>query len=552
MGYLLARTFFDMAEYDRCAHALSNVAAPKALFLRGYAKFMAGERAKMERLGDPLSPADVRHATNEQLVEVLELVQPYLDVSAGKGDAWLHFLHGLVHARLGNSPEAVESLAASIALYPYNWSAWEELANLMVSENLFASTRQRLPESFMKQFFAAHCVLHRAFDIEEVQPALKSLRSTFSSATGMVPRLVALCLSEQRLYAECAERWESINAADPYCLDGLVSYANALFALGKETRLGFVAHNALAVDRQRPEPWIAVGNLHSLRAEHAKAAESFRRAIALQRDDPTAWVLLGHECIELKQTEAAAEAFQRALDLNPRDCRALYGLGNMYQLLGLHAYSLHHWEQACAIRPTDARMWGCLAHAYHYHGAPESALRACKRAVAADPAYLDPDIFALIGSILASRRQEPALPPPPTSTTTPPALPTWAHPPPSAPPTTTAASEDPIPWFRAAWAQRTRALGASDDLRPAGLVATAEALFHHALAGLAGASDTMALERELDEYIRDATVAAGDDDALRPRVEAMQRALRAAVDGRTAGMGNGVARKRRRVAPAGS
>lgn len=57
---LLAKSYFDAKEYRRCAHVLRDAAAPStsspsppswhAVFLRGYALFMAGEKQKEEEI----------------------------------------------------------------------------------------------------------------------------------------------------------------------------------------------------------------------------------------------------------------------------------------------------------------------------------------------------------------------------------------------------------------------------------------------------------------------------------------------------------------------
>jgi anaphase-promoting complex subunit 8 len=61
---LVAKTFFDLGEYSRCAHALSSHDAmpashnPKEVFLWGYAKYLAGERRKEEEMAETTDPTD--------------------------------------------------------------------------------------------------------------------------------------------------------------------------------------------------------------------------------------------------------------------------------------------------------------------------------------------------------------------------------------------------------------------------------------------------------------------------------------------------------------
>ncbi len=46
--YQLAKTLFDVRDYRRAAHALHGTRGPKALFLRCYALYLAGEKRRDE------------------------------------------------------------------------------------------------------------------------------------------------------------------------------------------------------------------------------------------------------------------------------------------------------------------------------------------------------------------------------------------------------------------------------------------------------------------------------------------------------------------------
>jgi hypothetical protein len=55
------------------------------------------------------------------------------------------------------------------------------------------------------------------------------------------------------------------------------------------------------------------GNHYSMRAEHEKVIEYFRRATPLDRTYLSAWTLMGHEYVEMKNPHAATEAYRRAV-----------------------------------------------------------------------------------------------------------------------------------------------------------------------------------------------------------------------------------------------
>lgn len=46
--YALAQSHFEGKEYSRCAHALAGCRGPRAVFLRMYARYLAGEKRRDE------------------------------------------------------------------------------------------------------------------------------------------------------------------------------------------------------------------------------------------------------------------------------------------------------------------------------------------------------------------------------------------------------------------------------------------------------------------------------------------------------------------------
>ncbi|GFH11027.1 TPR_REGION domain-containing protein, partial [Haematococcus lacustris] len=99
----------------------------------------------------------------------------------------------------------------------------------------------------------------------------------------------------------------------------------------------------MLTDKYRPETCCIVGNYYSLKGQHEKAVEYFRRALKLQRTYLAAWTLMGHEFMELKNTAAAIEAYRQAVDLAASDFRAWYGLGQAYELLRMPYYALYYY-----------------------------------------------------------------------------------------------------------------------------------------------------------------------------------------------------------------
>jgi anaphase-promoting complex subunit 8 len=109
-------------------------------------------------------------------------------------------------------------------------------------------------------------------------------------------------------------------------------YSNILYVTDNRLKLSRLAHEFLALDKDRPEICCLVGqgmvsgnktyahnlgtgNHYSLRADHEKAVKYFRRATQLDQTYLSAWTLMGHEYVEMKNSHAAIEAYRRAIGL---------------------------------------------------------------------------------------------------------------------------------------------------------------------------------------------------------------------------------------------
>ena len=181
--YLLAKSYFDCREYDRCAavflpslipraplsptspdlksdtpdksrnnqneeaeeetepttippsNALPHL-SQKALFLALYAKYMSGEKRKEEDGEMILGPADGGTINNKELVGIITGLQGWFTERAAKGlersnQGWLEYLYGIMLAKSKTEAEARKWLLRSVHLCPFNWGAWLELSGLL-------------------------------------------------------------------------------------------------------------------------------------------------------------------------------------------------------------------------------------------------------------------------------------------------------------------------------------------------------------------------------------------------------------------------------------
>lgn len=182
--YLLAKSFFDTREYDRCAAVFLPPTTPpvplsvtspnskpkpprtslkgkdksspflgskgpsprnpypklsqKSLFLALYAKYLAGEKRKDEETEMVLGPADGGMAVNRELPDLARGLEGWLmerntQGLADRGQGWLEYLYAVVLLKGRNEEMAKKWLIQSVHQNPYHWGAWQELNDLLGS-----------------------------------------------------------------------------------------------------------------------------------------------------------------------------------------------------------------------------------------------------------------------------------------------------------------------------------------------------------------------------------------------------------------------------------
>jgi anaphase-promoting complex subunit 8 len=457
--YVLAKTYFDTKEFDRCAAVFIPPIIPagglaifergrgktstpttkskpkqnevsvspypvlsqKSLFLALYAKYIAGEKRKEEETEMVLGPADGGQTANKELPALVRGLEAYFkardagDPQFKQSQGWLEFLYGVVLARSKQEPAAQEWLLRSARLNPYHWGAWEELAALLGSvDDLNAHLKSSLvPENIMGLFYQtyAHVELFTSTDPTVTINYLNTLLSIFPTSTFLKTQL-ALSHYHGKDFETSGSIFQEILTSYPYRLDALDHYSNILYVMEDRPKLAFLAHLATSVDKFRAETCCVVGNYYSLCSQHEKAVMYFRRALTLDRSFLAAWTLMGHEYIELKNTHAAIESYRRAVDVNRKDYRAWYGLGQAYEVLDMGFYALFYYQRAAALRPYDAKMWQAIGTCYSKMNRFDQAIKALKRALVAgtyfeaSDATPQPSFGASIGSSAPKPKQQ--------------------------------------------------------------------------------------------------------------------------------------------------
>lgn len=438
--YLLAKTYFECREYDRCAavflpgplpkppvqptspvaknrHAAKGKArtgtpttakfpsesvtslSQKSLFLALYAKYIAGEKRMNEDSEMILGPQDGGVTLNKELTGISTVLEEWFSNLASSGrqpQGWLEYLYGIVLAKGKNEKLATDYLVKSTTLYPHNWGAWQELMSLTGTPEELSQLKQQLPTNLMSFIFQIHAnqELYNASD--EIHHSLSQILAIFPGSAFLKTQR-ALLHYHSKDFDDAEQIFSDLLISDPHRIDELDNYSNILYVMGMRPKLAFLAQLATSTDKFRPETCCVVGNYYSLKSEHEKAVMYFRRALTLDRSFLSAWTLMGHEFVEMKNTHAAIESYRRAVDVNRKDYRAWYGLGQTYEVLEMHSYALFYHQRAAALRPYDPKLWMAVGQCFGKVDKVMNGIRAYKRALVAG-SYYDAGVGSSFGS----------------------------------------------------------------------------------------------------------------------------------------------------------
>ncbi|KAK1373289.1 Anaphase-promoting complex subunit 8 [Heracleum sosnowskyi] len=356
--YVLAKSYFDCKEYRRAAHVLRDQTGKKAIFLRGYSLFLAGQKRKEEEnieLDGPLGKSD---AVNQELV----LLEKEFSVLEKKGtiDPFGLYLYGLVLKEKGNDNGARMALLDSVNSYPWNWNAWSALQSVCTSAETLNSIN--INNRWMKDFFLAS-VYHELRMHDESLAKYEYLEGIFGYSNYIQAQIAKVQYS-LREFDQVEDIFEELLSNDPYRVEDMDVYSNVLYARECFSALSYLAHRVFMTDKYRPESCCIIGNYYSLKGQHEKSVMYFRRALKLNSKYLSAWTLMGHEYVEMKNTAAAVDAYRRAVDISPCDYRAWYGLGQAYEMMGMPLYALHYFKKSVFLQPNDSRLWIAMGQCY--------------------------------------------------------------------------------------------------------------------------------------------------------------------------------------------
>jgi len=355
--YILAKTYFDLKEYDRSAFFTKSLAFHQGRFLNFYCRYLSSEKKRLDDMTETSnSPDSTQLTTLRQLRTELEKLDKIEEL-----DAYNLYVYGVVLRKLALIDLAVPVLCRSIQKEPMHWGAWQELSTMVTSREKLMSLD--LPDHWIRNLFTAHTYLELQQNEEALQIYFGLMNAGLQDSTYIMAQ-IAIAWHNMRQVDQAVEYFKQLGETDPYRLDNMDTYSNLLYVKEHRVELAHLAHRTNQIDKYRTETCCVIGNYYSLSNQHEKAAQYFQRALKLSPGYLSALTLLGHEYMEMKNTHAAIHSYRQAIEVNRRDYRAWYGLGQTYEILKMPYYCLYYYKQAQELRPSDSRMLVALGECY--------------------------------------------------------------------------------------------------------------------------------------------------------------------------------------------
>lgn len=162
-NFLLAKSYFDLKEYDRAAHFVKDCLNDKPRFLYYYSRYLSIEKKKIDNMTDTNCPPDP--TKNESLKNLCTELK--VDHSENKLDGFCLYLYGVVLKKLDLSSVALDIFIETVKQEPILWSAWYELGKIIPDKNSIVTAQ--LPDHWIKWFFFAHTYLEQLSNDESLE-----------------------------------------------------------------------------------------------------------------------------------------------------------------------------------------------------------------------------------------------------------------------------------------------------------------------------------------------------------------------------------------------
>lgn len=151
--YFLAKSYYDIREYDRAAYFTRSCESKVPTFLHLYSTYMSKEKKRLDNLTDNTNLNE--SGDLKDLANLLATLKSLYNQRAM--DGYMLYLYGVVLKKFDLNNMAVKVLVESIHAAPTLWSSYIELAPLITDRQKLNNLN--LPNHWMKHLFIGHTLI---------------------------------------------------------------------------------------------------------------------------------------------------------------------------------------------------------------------------------------------------------------------------------------------------------------------------------------------------------------------------------------------------------
>ena len=221
----MAKSFFDLKEYDRAAHFTENCSSDVCVFLHLYSKYLSAEKKRVDSETEVMKGSAAastssstsagqqqqqsqqqplhqgqKGGTNDAAFASLKNLRVEMRKLDGRGklDGYGQYLYGVVLKKLDLMEEASAALLKAVGETPLHWGAWLELSSLVDDKDALKSLP--LPDHWMRFFFLAFSYLELQLNEQALTLYQELSKVGFSEST----HVVAQVRRESSVYIEAS------------------------------------------------------------------------------------------------------------------------------------------------------------------------------------------------------------------------------------------------------------------------------------------------------------------------------------------------------------
>lgn len=181
--YDLARSYFDLREYDRAAYVVRNTQSAVPRFLYLYSLYMAKEKKRLDNMTDKANLVESGHYR-----DLSDLMITLRNLYAKrKLDGYCLYLYGVVLKKLDLKEMAVNIFVESINAVPTLWCSYLELIPLLSDKDEIYSVN--IPNQWMKAIFLAHAHVELLLSDKGIELYNELQQSGFKNSTYIVAQI---------------------------------------------------------------------------------------------------------------------------------------------------------------------------------------------------------------------------------------------------------------------------------------------------------------------------------------------------------------------------